>query len=267
MPTNTPRLIASDKSRLAMVLIPVFAATLLSLALPGIALNTGFADVVVLITDTAAWPQLTIFSVAALIMLISRHGISNRRRRVEAGAVVLVMLVVLAGNGMLNEYVVKPFFGIPRPNIVTLTAAGDLGTDIPDADAFYASGDKEARRDLMREHLPTLETPQLSDRVRAHWIHETGYSFPSGHATAAMALASMLAAFGLAWLNGWRRLATTVVIPAWAVAVAYSRVLLEVHTASDIIAGTLAGFWWGLVAFGAIRWTIRRFAPAATADS
>ena len=245
-----------------MVLTAVFAATLFGLALPDIALNTGLADLVVLVTDTAVWPRVALLSLTALIVLTSRRGIDSRRRRVEAGAMVVVLLVAVAGNAGLNEYVVKPLFGVPRPNIEALADAGALGTEFPNAEAFYASGNKAARRDVLRERLATLETPLLSERVRAHWIHETGYSFPSGHSTAAMTIASLLVAFGLVWLSGWRRLLTAVVIPALAVAVVYSRLLLDVHTVGDAVAGTLAGFCWGLVAFGAIRWSVARFTLA-----
>jgi phosphatidylglycerophosphatase B len=194
-------------------------------------------------------------------MLVSRDGIDSRRRSVEAMAISVVVVIAVAGVAGLNEYVVKPLFGIPRPNIEALAEAGALGSDLPDAEAFYASGNKEARRAVLQERLVGLEMPQLSDRVRAHWIHETGYSFPSGHSTAAMTVASLLVAFGVAWLRGWRRLVAVVFVPTWAVAVAYSRLLLEVHTAADAIAGTLAGFGWGLVSFGAIRWAVARFAP------
>ncbi len=194
-------------------------------------------------------------------MLVSRDGIDSRRRTVEAMAVGFVLLIAVAGNAGLNEHVVKPLFGIPRPNIEALAEAGALGSDLPDAEAFYASGNKEARRAVLEERLGALQMPQLSDRVRAHWIHETGYSFPSGHSTAAMTVATLLVAFGVAWLRGWRRLVAVVFVPTWAVAVAYSPLLLEVHTAADAIAGTLAGFGWGLVSFGAIRWAVARFAP------
>jgi phosphatidylglycerophosphatase B len=97
-----------------------------------------------------------------------------------------------------------------------------------------------------------METPELSDRVRAHWIHETGYSFPSGHTTAAMTLTVLLAALGQTWLDGWRRILTLAVVPVWAVLVAYSRPLLDVHTAADVIAATAAGFGWGLLAVAAV---------------
>jgi phosphatidylglycerophosphatase B len=242
------------------VLVSVFGLVLLSALLPDIALDTGFADVVVRITDTATWTQLPYLCFVAVLLVISRHGLTRRRRAVEAGVIVGVMLLALAGNAQLNEHIIKPLFGIPRPNIVSLTESGALASELPDAESFYAVGDKGARRIVLGELLPDLQSPALSDRVRAHWVHETGYAFPSGHSTAAITFAVMLAALGFGWLDGWRQAITTALVPIWAVFVVYSRPLLGVHTPIDVIAGTVVGFGWGLAAFGAIRWTVARYA-------
>ncbi|MDJ0924564.1 MAG: phosphatase PAP2 family protein [Acidimicrobiia bacterium] len=235
------------------LLIGLLAASLLSFVLPEIALDTSLADGIVRITDTAYWKQMPLLCVVVLIILISRPGLTARRRSGEAGAIALAMLIALAGNALLNENVVKPAFGVHRPNIVDLAESGALGSDITDSDAFYAVGDKEARRELMGEYLPAVESPPLSDLVRAHWIHETGYAFPSGHSTAAVTLAILMAALGYSWLRGWRLRMMTVLVPLWAVAVVYSRILLGVHWEADVIAGTVAGFGWGVAAFFVIR--------------
>ena len=80
MATNTDKtsLPAGGQLRhnMANVLVPVLAAVLLSPFLPRIHLDTAFADVVVRLTDTATWALLTPVSVAAVLMLISRSGIS-----------------------------------------------------------------------------------------------------------------------------------------------------------------------------------------------
>jgi phosphatidylglycerophosphatase B len=217
--------------------------------LPRISLDTWFADAVVRLTDTASWTQMTPISIAVIVILVARRGLPAPRRLREAGAMASVMLVALAGNALLNENTVKPAFAIARPNIVTLTETGVLGPDFPDAETFYAVGDKEDRRTVLRNRLTEESTPQLSSLVRAHWIHETGYSFPSGHTTAAITFAVLLAAIGSSWLSGWRRIAALYVVPVWALAVAASRTLLEVHTAGDVIAGTVAGFAWGWLAY------------------
>jgi phosphatidylglycerophosphatase B len=249
----------TDRNRLALVLGAILIAVLFSPWLPDLALNTGPADIVVVVTDTAAWPQLGLLGIAVVVAVISREGIKNRRRRGEASAFGLVLLVFLAGNAALNEYAVKPTVGIPRPNIEALAEGGVLGPGLPDAEAFYAIGNKAARREVLGEQLTPQTTPDLSDRVRTHWIHETGYSFPSGHSTAAGTLSAILAATGVAWLGGWRRNLALMVVPMWAVAVAYSRVLLDVHTAADVIVGMAAGLLWGALAFFVARRLAARF--------
>ena len=255
MPTSTVR-----NKTLAVVIAITFAATLLSLALPTIALNTSFADMVVRITDTASWTQLPVLGAVAVVVVVSRPSLSRHRRATEALAITVTLLVILVGNGLLNEHIVKPWLGVARPNIVEQADSGALGAEFPDADSLYAAGNKEERRVILGEKLTAAQTPYLSTTVRAHWIHETGYSFPSGHSTAAMTFAATLAAIGSTWLGGWRRFTMTVIVPIWALAVVYSRVLLEVHRPIDVIAGTTIGFAWGLLAFSIIRTLSDRWA-------
>ncbi|MDJ0925819.1 MAG: phosphatase PAP2 family protein, partial [Acidimicrobiia bacterium] len=169
----------------------------------------------------------------------------------------------LAGNGLLNEHVVKPAFGVPRPNIVELADGGLLGEDIPDAASFYAVGGKGDRREVLAERFALIPDLGLSDLVEAHWIHETGFSFPSGHSTAAVTLATFFAIIGVRWLMGWRRRLAIFVIPVWALLVVYSRPLLEVHTALDVLIGAGAGTIWGALAAWAVdrtagSWAISR---------
>lgn len=254
------------RRRLTLLLAATFVGALGAFLLPDISLDTPFADVVVRITDTAGSVQMPWLVVLVLIMVATRAGLTKRRRGTEAGVLIVAMLVALLGGTLLNEHVIKPAFDVPRPNIVELAESGGLGPEVRDGDAFYAVGTKEARRELLGEKLPDVAIPSLSDRVRAHWIHETGFSFPSGHSQSAMALVAMMAALALAWLSGWRLAIAAVVLPIWAVAVAYSRVLLDVHRAIDATAGTLMGFGWGLLAAIAVR-SIMEHTDVARADS
>ena len=241
-------------------LIPLFIGfvilAVLTPLLPEISLDSAIADMVVRITDTGTWPQLVLVVAALTVVLVTRPGLEPRRGWIEASLVLGVMLVALAGNGLLNEHVVKPAFGVPRPNIAELAGAGLLGDDIPDGDSFYSLGGKGARRDVLAERFALVPELGLSELVEAHWIHETGFSFPSGHSTAAVTLATFFAALGVWWLSGWRRQLAIFVIPLWAVLVVYSRPLLEVHTAVDVLAGAAAGVGWGLAA----AWVVNRIA-------
>lgn len=255
------------RRRLTVLLAATFVGALGAFLLPNISLDSPFADVVVRVTDTAGSAQMPWLVVLVFITIVTRAGLTKERRGTEAGVLIVAMLVALLGGTLLNEHVIKPAFDVPRPNIVELAESGALGPDIRDAEAVYAVGNKEARRELLGERLTDVVSPPLSDRVRAHWIHETGFSFPSGHSQSAMALAAMIAALGLMWLNGWRLAVATVVLPIWAVAVVYSRVLLDVHYPIDTTAGTLMGFGWGLLAAVAVGSILERTGVARTASA
>jgi phosphatidylglycerophosphatase B len=239
----------------------MFAWVLLSFVLPDIALDSALADLAVRVSDSASWGQLPFVCVAALLLVISRPGLRKRRRVVEAVALSVAMLVVIPGHALLNERVTKPTFAVPRPNIVALTEAHALGLKIREPADFYAIGDKAARSEFLRGRLAKLDEPALSQRVHDHWLDETGYSFPSGHATASMTFASLFVAIGFLWLSGWRKRITNTLVPIWAVCVVYSRPLLEVHSAIDVSSGTLAGFALGLGAFVFVRWTTDKASP------
>ena len=246
---------APPAARTALSLGLVLAWVLLSFLIPAIALDSEAANLAVRVSDSADWGQLPLWSALALTVIISRPGLRPRRRVVEFVAIALAMLVALAGNALLNEHVVKPMFAVPRPNIVALTEARALGASIDEPADFYARGDKQARSELLRARLARVKEPALSPAVREHWISEPGYSFPSGHSTAAMTFASLLVALGFWWGqgSGWRHILSNTVVPVWAVCVVYSRVLLGVHTGVDVTAGTLVGFAWGLGAFAFVR--------------
>lgn len=85
--------------------------------------------------------------------------------------------------------------------------------------------------------------PDLID----HLDHQTSYSYPSGHATSAAAVYLLLA-----WLAPprWRRYAWTLAA-AMIILNGFSRIMLGVHWASDIVGGTMLGTafavlgaWW-----------------------
>ena len=70
------------------------------------------------------------------------------------------------------------------------------------------------------------------------------YSFPSGHATIAVAFYGTLALLVAIRLQGWRRWGVTVAGVAVVVLIGFSRLYLGVHYPTDIIAGYLAAAIW-----------------------
>jgi undecaprenyl-diphosphatase len=83
--------------------------------------------------------------------------------------------------------------------------------------------------------------------VHDHALAEHGYGFPSGHAAGALMVYGLLAwlvLLGLAGLPGRRRPAVAAAAAVLVACVATSRVLLQVHYLSDVLAGLLMGFAW-----------------------
>lgn len=225
---------------------------------PHLDLTGSFALVAFWVSESASRRWLPFLGVALAVLLVSRIGLRWARRVAEVGVVALVLGVLLGGGSWLNEHVVKPAFAVPRPNIVELAETPpDAPTLKLSAEDFYALHDRDARRAHLREVL----TPDLSlgDRVREHWIAEAGYSFPSGHSFAAAMFATFFLAVGRARLSGWR-LRVLYLLPAWAVAVCLSRLVLRVHWPLDVCAGGLMGIGLGVLAFRAAV----RLMPAAT---
>ncbi|MCZ2497124.1 phosphatase PAP2 family protein [Xylophilus sp. Kf1] len=82
---------------------------------------------------------------------------------------------------------------------------------------------------------------------------EHGYSFPSGHSSASLVAYGMLA--WLAWHLAPRwRWPLTIVVSMVVLLVASSRVVLQVHFASDVVAGLCSGLTWALLCTGAAAW-------------
>ena len=120
-------------------------------------------------------------------------------------------------------------------------------------DHTLVTGDKALRS----EHLRKILTPEvrLHERIRDHWIVETGYSFPSGHSFASMMLATFFMAMGLTYFSG-RRLWVFYVLVVWAVAVCISRPLLRVHSPTDVCAGGIESIVAGALAYLFVRWIL-----------
>jgi undecaprenyl-diphosphatase len=82
--------------------------------------------------------------------------------------------------------------------------------------------------------------PVLTDPV----AQESGLSFPSGHAQAAMVGYAVLLLVFLPILHGaWRKLAVTLAV-FMVLAIGFSRVALGVHYVSDVVGGLVLGAAW-----------------------
>ena len=116
------------------------------------------------------------------------------------------------------------------------------------------------------EEILTLTVKQLTDRVRPTFnpaAATLGPSFPSGHSATAAAFYAT-AALLLGRRRGRpTRAALTGLAAGLAVAVAASRVLLDVHWLTDVIAGLALGWGWFALCAIAFGGRILRFGAAA----
>ena len=93
-------------------------------------------------------------------------------------------------------------------------------------------------------------------------VREASPSFPSGHATASMALYGFLA-YALVRDRSDRRecFEVTFWVAVLVLAIGFSRVFLSLHYTTDVAAGFLVGAFWLLAGFVVSEWTRNRPAP------
>lgn len=116
------------------------------------------------------------------------------------------------------------------------------------------------------EELLTATVKQLADRVRPTFnpaAATLGPSFPSGHSATAAAFYATAALLLGRWRGRPARAALAGLAAGLAVAVAATRVLLDVHWLSDVIAGLALGWGWFAVCAIAFGGRILRFGAAA----
>lgn len=226
--------------------------------------DSGFRDLVVGLAPlslglsaTAGVGGAPFVSLALCVVHVSRAGIERSRRVREFVVLALALALFLGGGACFNEFILKPWIAAPRPSIELLATVPSPESPILGMSArdFYDLGNKDTRRAHLNAVLnsPEMdEIPKLPSGVRAHWLAETGYSFPSGHAFAAMLLATFFLSMGISFCTGWR-LKLSYCLPAWAVLVCYMRPLLLLHSAADVLLGSLLGAALGFFAFVSAR--------------
>ena len=217
----------------------------LSGLLPRMRLDTPMAGFVSWWTATASLQgAVALALILVSVLVFQSHG--WRRRGQEAAVHIVVLALLLGGAAWANEYLLKPALGVHRPQIVRLAQLDVLGMS---PEQFYASMAREERRSHLQAVLgdPGFDALSLAPAVRDHWVHETGYSLPSGHALTAMCLATYFLILGIRFAaRRWRGIFA--LLPFWAVSIGWSRVLLEVHTAWDVALGGVLGGLLGGVA-------------------
>lgn len=243
--------VARTMLRAAWWIVPAWAVLSLTYALPQCRLDGLLATYAVAISATATLWGIPFAAVVATGLLVSRPGMTVVGRVIESTVVLGVLLVAMGGGAYVNEHVVKPRLAVPRPNVMMLADTGALGMT---ADEFYSLPDKATRSRRLAAILdpPTCDALRLSDSVRRHWIEETGFSFPSGHSFASMVFATYLILLAVGRLRSPNRHAFYLLAP-WAALVCVSRVVLRVHSPTDVLCGGLIGMMVGAAAFALVQ--------------
>jgi len=104
------------------------------------------------------------------------------------------------------------------------------------------------------KHIVARPRPELWERL----VVETGYSLPSGHAVASMAVAACVVI--MLWHTKWRRLAI-VLGSLYVVLIGFTRLYLGVHYPTDVLAGWLIASVW-LIIVGLLLGKLRYLKPS-----
>lgn len=155
----------------------------------------------------------------------------------KAGLAVIVSLLVMA---VLNNVVLKDLFARVRPFYIF-----DLDGLLADKDVFIQAGKEdrfnyfvdrvtallEKYPDFAQKWLNTYEFPYYVDKL-------TSFSFPSGHTSSAFA-----AGVAVLWYDKKIGIPATI----FAAIMGFTRIYVEVHYCSDVLAGALVGIIYALI--------------------
>jgi len=244
------------RGRLAILLAGSLLALLATAAAPAINLNSSLALAAWAVSASGGFVGTPVVLVLGIAWLTCAGTFPGGRR--SFALVLLASLVgVLAAQAWINEQVIKPAIGAARPNIRELADLGVIGS----ADEFYRMATKKRRTEelghLFNTEPAASRVPDLHPLVRAHWLAETGHSFPSGHTLATVTLATVFTVLGFR-VGGRPNWLAWLFLP-WAVLVGWSRHLLRVHSTADICCGGLAGMILGLLlVWLVLQWLERR---------
>ena len=249
-------------SKLSIIMLVAAALLPLTFFFPPIDLTGTIAQAAYWSAESGGTLGIPLIALAMTGLLIGRTGLSVKQRTSEALIIVLALVVLLGAGAYLNEHLVKPVFAIHRPNITELSQnPSSTKSTLPmSAIDFYALPTKASRSEHLKKVLTSDIDPPMDEHVRSHWIHETGYSFPSGHSFSAMLFSTTFLALGLTYFSQ-ARLWVFYLLVVWAVAVCYSRPILRVHSPTDICVGGFEGIVAGVLCFLLVRGMLQFFSP------
>jgi phosphatidylglycerophosphatase B len=196
------------------------------------------------ITETAGkYGTIIILVLCAWFYGIRLEGFKNKVYSFTKSFLSLLLFFILFAY--LNEHITKPLVSAERPSHLVIFSRSNWPNE---AEHFYEKT-KEERRLVLQEIISKNDSnfKDIHPLVKAHWIEESGFSFPSGHSFNSWMIAVVLS-YSILQLRVRKSIRKYYWLPfLWAALVAISRVMLGAHTILDVSAGSLMGI---LVASG-----------------
>ncbi len=228
--------------QLSIMVISVIAVSIL-LILPlenRVIFDSTLAHIWIIITNTGSTVGVGVFLI--IISFILSYTSKAIKLTFKKFAIILLSIgVILGAVAFLNEHLIKERIKVERPSVKSLSTS--LGFNSND---YYSYPTKKERSAYLQSIISkvdqrkiTIQDKYITSEALQVWIKESGYSFPSGHSVTAFLLAVLIPYLFKIRYNK-HKLATTLFF-IWATAIAYSRVLLGVHSAYDVTLGAIWG--------------------------
>lgn len=193
------------------------------------------------ITETASFPWAAITSLV-LFGLFCLFLPSKTKRKLMVLWIILTSAILV---GQIIKSGIKSYVAESRPFVMWMEQEYGINDS-----AFYALP-KAERKMTVNETLN--QSTIIPNWLVRHWGNETGYAFPSGHTL----FATTWAFLAILFLGFRRHYISVSAITLWAVLIEISRLALGMHTALDLIFGTLLACIIALVCyFCAKKWHV-----------
>ena len=197
-----------------------------------------------IITESAGkYGTIIILVLCAWFYGIRLEGFKNKVFSFLKSFLSLLLFFILFAY--LNEHITKPLVSAARPSHLVIFSRSNW----PDEAEHFYEKTKEERRLVLQGIISKNDSnfKDIHPLVKAHWVEESGFSFPSGHSFNSWMIAVVLS-YSILQLRVRKSLRKFYWIPfLWASLVALSRVMLGAHTILDVSVGSLMGI---LVAAG-----------------
>ena len=181
--------------------------------------------------------SLVIVLVTALCYTIRIETIRKKTHTFFKSVVAVSLFIGLLA--FLNEHLTKPMLKEVRPSHQYILNQLQLNHQLDSVYQLSKTDRQQYFELLINNNLQLFN--HIDVKVRAHWIDEAGFSFPSGHSFNAYLLATIMA-FSLfhATNKKWHKYFWVPFL--WAFMVALSRVAIGAHNPLDVVVGSIAGF-------------------------